>query len=360
VVRKYWFHIFLLASVLSAISLLMFLDYFNLESIQLFNDRGFFFEYTWKGRMFLLIFSMLFVIESMLGWDGLKPNFQQKHRSLLRMILISLFALLPLIYIISINFFGLSQTVLSVGESLRGAYWKAQSPYWYLILGGDWPLVLEYIVFSISFLFTILLAYGKLGLRSFSITLSLVAGIAIFYFIDMWFPYGAFWPFQIFTRPTAALAGFVLKNLGFQFSLVFPASLDASPILTTQAGLPLSVTVEWVCAGVHSLLLYSLIILLFFKKSAISTRNKIGYFVIGAIGTFLANVLRVVTYFAVLANQGLVAAGVFHDTYGELFFAGWMLLYISLITVSQKFQLPEKVLGKLPRIGNRWRPENVS
>jgi thaumarchaeosortase len=357
--KKYWFHIFLLASIFSAIALLMFLDYFNMESIQLFNQQGFFFEYTWVGRMFLFIFAMLLVIESMLDWDKLEPNAKRKHRSPLKMTFISIFALLPLIYIVSVNFFGLDQTILSAGELLRGTYWKTQTPNFHVFLEVHWPLALEYIIFFISFLGSVLLAYGKSALKTFSISLGLIGGVSFFYLIDTWFPYGAFWPFQILTRPTAAMAAAVLQSLGFQFSLAIPADLDASPIFTLQTGLPLSVSVEWVCAGVHSLLLYSLIILLFFKKNTIATSHKIGYFVVGLIGTFMVNVLRVVTYVAVLADQGVVVAGVFHDTYGELFFAGWMLLYIALVSLNQKFQLPAKAVARLHQFIDQWRSKSV-
>jgi thaumarchaeosortase len=119
---------------------------------------------------------------------------------------------------------------------------------------------------------------------------------------------------------------------------------ECMPVFTLQTGLPLSASIEWVCAGVHGLLLYSLIMLLFLKKNTVATSYKIGYFVVGLIGTFLVNVLRVVTYVAVLADQGAVVAGVFHDTYGELFFAGWIFLYISSVSLIQKFQLHAKTL----------------
>ena len=218
---------------------------------------------------------------------------------------------------------------------------------------------MEYIMFSISFLGTTLLAYGKSALKIFSISLGLIMGISFVYLIDTWFPYGAFWPFQILTRPTAALAAAILQSLGFQFSLTITAGLDASPVVTLQTGLPLSTSIEWVCAGVHSLLLYSLLIVLFFRKNTIAASYKIGYFIVGMIGTFMVNVLRVVTYVAILATQGVVVARVFHDTYGELFFAGWIFLYISLIILIQKFQLPTKVSAKLYKIINQWKSESA-
>lgn len=354
-VKRHWLTILLLASFTAAIALLMFIDYFNLENISLFNEKGFFFDYTWKGRMFLLVFLMLFIFEAVVNGKWFASSEQAKVRSRRRVLLAIIFAIIPLAYIVSVNFFGLGQSILSAGDTLRGNYWRANSVYWSLILNGDWPLTLEYVVFSVSFLVSIVAAYGKAGLKIFSISLAFVAGIALFYFVDTWFPYGAFWPLQVFSRPTAASAAELLRIMGYRFSLVVMPGLDSSPILTSGSGLPLSATIDWPCAGVHSLLLYSLMILLFFKGSGISMQRRVVFFVVGAVGMFGANVLRVATFFSVMVNQGLVAANSFHDSFGELFSAGWLFLYIFVVLIIQRFQLVEKTLIKTRGLRDRWR-----
>ncbi|MCW4034659.1 MAG: hypothetical protein NWF03_04780, partial [Candidatus Bathyarchaeota archaeon] len=62
--KKSWLQVCLLACFIAAIILLIILDYYNLESIAMFNTRGFYFDYTWKGRLFLLFFLWLFVLET--------------------------------------------------------------------------------------------------------------------------------------------------------------------------------------------------------------------------------------------------------------------------------------------------------
>jgi thaumarchaeosortase len=354
-IKKHWLLVFPLVSFIAAIALLMFLDYFNLENIALFNQRGFFFDYTWKGRMFLLVFLMVFVFESMFNGNRLTTGDQAKPTSRLRIFLLVFFALIPLGYIIAINFFGVGQSVLAIGNALRGDYWRANSTYWYLILNGDWPLTLEYVVFSISSFVCVFAAFGKNGLKAFSISLTFVAAIAFFYFVDTWWPYGAFWPLQVMTRPTAAIAAGLLQTIGYKLSYIVLPGLASTPILTSGTGLPLSVTIDWPCAGIHSLFLYSLIILLFFKGSSISNKRRIVYFVVGAIGAFGANVLRIVEYFAIMVNQGLTAANSFHDSYGELFSAGWLFLYIFVILIIQKFGLVERALVKARGFHANWR-----
>jgi len=343
--KKSWLHVSLLFCFTAAVALLMILDYFNVESFTLFNERGFYFDYTWKGRMFLLFFLWLFVLESILNWEKLsKSHLEPRLRGYIKVLAVFICAVIPIIYVISVNFLGLNQAVLRIGEALRGDYWRTHSIYWRLILEGDWPLSLEYLVFAISFAATILLAYGRDGLRIFSITLALIAGMGAIYIIDTFYPYGVFKPLQLLALPTAALAAAALEILGYRFTLYFSPGSESMPVIGIYDGLPRSVAIAWPCAGVHSLFLYTLIILLLFKKSNISNFRKIIYFIVGAIGTYSVNVLRVVSYVILLINEEPNAANTFHDTYGELYFITWMFLYISVILCVQKFRLVEKTI----------------
>jgi thaumarchaeosortase len=351
--KKSWLHASLLACFVAAIVLLVILDYFNLESLTLFNEK-FFFDYTWKGRLFLLFFLWLFVLETSLNWEP-QPNEDSEIKPInFRIIASFLCALIPLVYIISVNFLGLDQTVINLGDMLRGEYWRANfvGDLGYL-LGAAWPLLVEYIVFTVSFLATILLAYGKGDLKKFGLTLAFIVGVSGVYFLDTIFPYGVLKPFQLLALPTAACAAIVLDILGYAFTLSFSPGAEAMPIIRTQAGGRwFSVGIAWPCAGVHSMFLYTLIILLLFKKSDISRFRKLVYFIGGAIGTYSVNILRILVYFRILVNQGLTAAQTFHDVYAELLFVAWILLYILLIIFIQKFRLVEKTAHGIQTLRN--------
>jgi thaumarchaeosortase len=345
--KESWLHISIIACFTAAIGLLIVLDYFNLEKIAFFNNIGFLFDYTWKGRLFLLFFFWLFILESFSDFKLLKGKLNDS-RSKIEHIAIFAFALIPLAYIISINWLGFDQTVIQAGYAIRGDYLKETWRYWENSLNGDWPLSLEYVVFGASFLATTLLAYGKKALRIFAISIGLVIGIAVFYMIDTMFPSTAFQPFQVFALPTAACAAIVLQGIGIPFSMMYSTAYGAAPIISvTKDGLNVPTTVAWPCAGVHSLFLYTIIVLLLFKKSDISGLRKTIYFIIGAIGTYAVNVFRIVTYFVILLGQGQEPALVFHNVYGELYFFGWILAYIMLIVGIQKFKIVEKTRAVL-------------
>jgi len=354
IVKKTWIHVSVILCFIAAVALLMLLDYFNLESIGLFNERGFYFDYTWKGRLFLLFFLWLLILEYLLNLDKL-PKIKSGSRGGFRLLASFIFALVPLLYVVSVNFLGLDQTVIQLGETIRGEYWREHSDYWRLILEGDWPVTLEYFVFTGAFFASTLLAYGKEGIRKFALTLGLGAGISVAYMVDVMFPYGVFKPLQALALPTAACAATLLDFLGYRFALSFSPGPDSMPVLMTTAnGEVVSIGIAWPCAGVHSLFLYTLITLLMFKKTELSTFRKLIYFVVGAAGTYLVNVLRVTVYFIIRVNKGLSAAQTFHNAYGELLFVAWMLLYILLIVCIEKFRLPERLQNGKAALARLW------
>ena len=339
--KESWLHVSLIVCFATAIALLMFLDYFNLEKIAFFNNVGFLFDYTWKGRLFLLFFVWLFVLESFIGLKWINEE-RESHRSKLKILAIFTCALIPIFYIIGVNSLGLDQIIVRAGELIRLDYWKAHSAFWENTLYGDWPLSLEYVVFTLSFLATVLLAYGKKSLRTFSISAVLVAGISVVYMIDTMYPFGAFAPFQVLALPTAAGAAIMLQAMGIPFNFLYSPGFGTPIIAMNLNGSTVTTSIAWPCAGVHSLFLYTVIMLLLLKRTNISAFRKSVYFIAGAIGTFTVNVFRIVTYFTLLINQGREAALNFHNIYGEYYFFSWILVYILLIICIQKYRLVEK------------------
>ena len=343
--KKSWLHLSLIACFATAVFLLMFLDYFNMEKISFFNTSGFLFDVTWKGRLFLFFCFWLFVVISFSEFRSLGEILQVRSKGNLRLLIILLCALVPLFYIIGVNFIGLDQPIVQAGDFLRGEYWRANISSWQNFLTGDWPLSIEYLVFTLSFSVTAFLAFGRRGLKIFSLAIGLIAGITVVYMIDTIFPYGAFGPLQSFALPTAACAAVLLQVLGIPFNLAFSSTtLGSMPVIVVSAqGTSVPTSVAWPCAGVHSLFLYTVLILLLFGNSGISGFRKVIYFFVGLIGTFSVNVLRIVTYFVLLVGQGKEVALTFHNVYGELYFFTWMLGYFLLMWGIQRYSLVERL-----------------
>lgn len=329
-----WFHVVLLGWFLTPILLLLTLDYMNIEGFHAFNVEGFMFLKTWKGRMFYLFFMWLLFLESIISWEEIV---QKMPKGNIRLLLFFLSASAPLIYVLGVNFVGLNKAILGFGQDLG---FTGRS------LEIHWILSVEYLVFAIFFILAICLAYGKKGLNFFSISLSLLVGIGAIFTLDTFYPRGIFRPFELLALPTSACAAVLLEILGYSVKLYYAPPLHESmPLISTASGG--AARIGWPCAGVHSLLLFVLIILLLFKKSSISNLRKNIYFVVGAVGTYSVNVLRITSFFIVMANSGSDAARFFHDTVGELYFIFWIFAYLLIIICIERFRLVERIRCEL-------------
>lgn len=329
-IKKGRFHLRLLSSFFIPILLILFLDLFNVEATAAFNQK-FMFEFTWKGRMFYLFFMWLFLLETILDWKTIiqkQPTFQNRFRIIITCILM----IIPTVYILSFNFLGLNQTIINLGQNLK------ITPDFI----NDWTLTIEYLVLVSCFILATWSAYGIAGLKSFSISLSLLAGISVVYLVDTMRPYGSLEPMQLLTIPTAAYATSLLDLMGYSVTLLYPVSDLNHPeygtfprMIVSQGGKTAQADVAWPCAGVHSLLLFTLIALVFLKKTTMRRERKIIFFLIGAAGTYLTNIFRVASYFIIYIQYGKNAADVFHGSYGELYFIAWMFLFFMIVIVIQ-------------------------
>lgn len=335
--KKYYFHTTLLVCFTVPIMLLVILDYLNIESFWPINDR-FLFNETWKGRMFYLFFIWLLFLESIID---LEQIVEKRPKNRFRILTVFICASVPLIYILGVNFFGINQAVVKLGLDIG----IGSDPYFIFL---SWPLSLEYLVFFISFLIAIFLAYKTDGMKTFSISLSLLGVMGLVYTVDTYYPEGMLKPLQMLALPAAACAAALLEILGYNFTLRYQPGPGSLPTIYMGGFQPVGIV--WSCAGVHSLLLYLLIILLLFKRSNISGFRKLVYFIVGAVCTYFVNILRIASYFVIRESSGQNAAQSFHNSIGELYFIFWMFAYILLIISIERFMLVEKTRYGIQRL----------
>jgi thaumarchaeosortase len=339
--QKYYFHIALIVCFSVPITLLMTLDYLNIESFYLFNTR-FLFDETWKGRMFYLFFIWLLFLESIIESEKIV---EKRPKNRFRILLFFICANVPLLYVLTVNFLGMNQAIVELGRIIG-----INSGEYFMFL--SWPLSFEYLVFFISFLIAIILAYKTDGLKTFSISLSLLGVMSFVYMIDTYYPEGMLKPLQMLALPAAACAAALLEILGYNFTLTYQPGPRSLPLISIpDFWRPrYSVGIVWSCAGVHSFLLYLLIILLLFRRSNISGFRKLTYFILGGICTYFVNTLRIASYFVIRESSGKNAAQFFHDSVGELYFLFWMFAYVLIIISVEKFMLVEKIRCGIQRL----------
>lgn len=288
------------------------------------------FETTWKGRTFYIFFLWLVCLEMILNWEKFEINRITKVRSV-RTVGFVIALTLPTIYVLVANYWGLNAIILDLAEK-NNVYW------------ANWmPLSTEYLVFTVLFGLIILLAYKINGLINFSVSMFFLGTIGAIYMIDTYYPWGRFTPFQMFVPTTATLAANILNLMGYKTSISFISNhpeYGTLPYLEVSdaQGKTTGFGIGWPCSGVESLLIYTVTILLFLKKTDIPWVHKIIYFVIGAIVTYFINALRIATIFVIALGTGggyTPQAQRFHDYYGQLYSITWIMAYLLIIIGSR-------------------------
>jgi thaumarchaeosortase len=287
------------------------------------------FESTWKGRTYYFFFLWLILLETILNWEEFKK--ERWRAKPIKTFALAVFITFPTIYIVVANYYGFN--TFTVDLALKYKIGGSEASF-----ANMMPLSFEYLVLTILFALIILTEYGISNLPKYAISTFFLGLIGMIYLIDNLYPYGWFTPFQIVVPTTAQLAANVLNFMGFQTKLdnitnpVY-GSLTLLRVYNSEGATLTSFAIGWPCAGADSLLIYSIITLAFLKKSNISLKAGLGYFLVGAMITYAINILRVVSIFLIAINGGDWAR--FHDYYGSLYSTTWIISYPLIIVGSQ-------------------------
>lgn len=190
---------------------------------------------------------------------------------------------------------------------------------------------------------SIILLYKIEGLKIFSISTFFLGATSCFYMIDTFYPFGTLDALQGFVPALTSLVVSILNWMGYKAWMRPERPLGMS--LFSIEGLRDPVAIAWGCAGIQSFFIYTFVILLFIKGAAISLTRKIIYFTIGAVGTFLVNLIRIVSICIIGVHVGPDALRMFHEYYGELYFIAWITIYLTLILYGHKIWTKMSAFG---------------
>ena len=292
------------------------------------------FEATWKGRTFYLFFMWLVCLELILNWDKIQKPKVNRTRSV-RTVLFIAVLVLPTVYVIASNYLGINDALVNLATKYN------VDP----TLVGWVPLSTEYLVLTVFFVLTVYLGFGARSLKDFALPAIFLAAIGIMYTIDNFFPNGTFTPFQLPVPITTQLAADVLNLMGHATRITETTGtpdgwLSILHVIDPKTGLDIispPIAIAWPCAGVESLIIYTITILVFLQGSTISWTRRAIYFVFGAVVTFFINVLRIVTLFTIALQYGDQSSQFndFHFYYGQLYSITWIMLYPLIIIGGQ-------------------------
>ena len=210
-----------------------------------------------------------------------------------------------------------TDTVYSVGRVL-GASGE---------VSNSWLMAMDYLALA---LYILVLATVLFGARALKATLTAVVfsvGMLAMYLLDAFFPYGTIGPLQFW-------ANFIVACVGF-FSRVFGLPIFGWANNLTILGKhgTFQLIVFWPSVGVHSMLIYSLVMILLAAKLVAPWRRKMLYVVAGVAGTLSLNVFRIFiisVYGYVYATSGS-DLDAFHNSIGEFLFPLWIIVFIVIV-----------------------------
>ena len=337
----------------------------------LFLDQQSLFMSWNQGRGGFLFALVLLTAEYFIEKNDLKPKTDKRKVILLATSLVGIS-----VYFTLTAFSGLHQHLLSLAQLFGVTSWNY-----------SWVWAWDYVVFALYLTVVLVLCWGIVGLKRMATAVIYSFGMVIILLLDAVFPYDSLGPLQFVVPSMLYIDLALLRLIGVGAAYSYPNFLT----LPTRRG-PFSLAVYWPSAGVHSMIIYSLIMLAFLIKIPLSTTQKplkssegiltlrfwvkekfkgvfwmvpqnkmriiystigavgtffvnilriiqqnkmrIIYFAIGAIGTFFVNVLRIflLSSYVVFVSSEVAKFEEFHATIGEIMFLPWVAGYILLVT----------------------------
>ena len=203
----------------------------------------------------------------------------------------------------------------------------------------SWEWFWDFLVITIFAISASILMFGKKWIRIVIAGPVFLAGSAIILSLDAFFPYDALGPLQYFVPHLVQTNVWIINA----FDLGVATARDNLMFLRGDHG-PFALQVFWPSAGVHSVVIYSLVMMAFLLKMNIKQNRKIMYFGLGIIGTIIINLIRIfsLSVFALKVSTNPVEFEEYHSVAGEIMFLPWLFAFLLVVTVIETKRMKKK------------------
>ena len=203
----------------------------------------------------------------------------------------------------------------------------------------SWEWFWDFLVITIFAISVSILMFGKKWIRIVIAGPVFLAGSAIILSLDAFFPYDTLGPLQYFVPHLVQTNVWIINA----FELGTATARDNLMFLQGDHG-PFALQVFWPSAGVHSVVIYSLVMMAFLLKMNIKQNRKIIYFGLGIIGTIIINLIRIfsLSVFALKVSTNPVEFEEYHSVAGEIMFLPWLFGFLLVVTVIETKRMKKK------------------
>ncbi|MBS1268042.1 MAG: hypothetical protein MAG458_00760 [Nitrosopumilus sp.] len=227
----------------------------------------------------------------------------------------------------------------------------------YLVLSADsfdvqliysWTWMWDFIVMAIFIVVTLTIFFGKRWIRIAPAGPIFLTGTAIILSLDAFFPYDTLGPLQYIVPYFVQANVWVITVL----DLGTAVARDNVMFLRGDHG-SMALQVFWPSAGVHSIIIFSLVIGAFMLKMNIPRTRKTIYFLLGIMGTIVVNLIRIfsLSWYALKVTTDPVAWEEYHKIAGEIMFLPWLFAFIFVVIIIESRRL-KKMESQKPSKNN--------
>jgi thaumarchaeosortase len=271
--------------------------------------------WSWNEGRGGYFFALIFIVAELIG---LKIVISKK-----RLLAVIPMALATVAYLVSLEY-GLREYIIESAE-----LFDVQLIY-------SWTWMWDFVVMAIFVVAGLSIFFGRRWIRIAPAGPIFLTGTAIILSLDAFFPYDTLGPLQ-YVVPYFVQANVWLITV---LDLGTAVARDNVMFLRGDHG-SMALQVFWPSAGVHSIIIFSLVIGAFMLKLNIPRTRKTIYFILGIIGTITVNLIRIfsLSWYALKVTTDPVAWEEYHKIAGEIMFLPWLFAFILVVVVIESRRL---------------------
>ena len=274
--------------------------------------------WSWNEGRGGYLFALIFVVAEMLG---LKTVISKKRLSI-----VVPMAVLTIVYLVSLEY-GLRDYIVESAEQF-----DVQLIY-------SWTWMWDFVVMAIFLVAALTVFFGRRWIRIAPAGPIFLTGTAIILSLDAFFPYDTLGPLQYIVPYFVQANVWVIGALDLGTAI----ARDNVMLLRGDHG-SMALQVFWPSAGVHSIIIFSLVIGAFMLKMNIARPRKIAYFMLGILGTIIVNLIRIfsLSWYALKVTTDPVAWEEYHKIAGEIMFLPWLFAFILVVILVESRRLKKQ------------------
>ena len=267
------------------------------------------FSLSWNQGRGGFLFALVFVVAELVG---LKIVISKK-----RLLSVIPIAAAVITYLVGLEF-GLRDYILESAES-----YNVQLIY-------SWTWLWDFVVMTLFIMAALTIFFGSRWIRIAPAGPIFLGGSAIILSLDAFFPYDSLGPLQ-YVVPYLVQTNVWLVTV---FDLGVATARDNIMFLRGDYG-PMVLQVFWPSAGVHSIIIYSLVMGAFLLKMNIPRGRKLVWFSLGIFGTIVVNMIRIfsLSWYALKVTTNAEKWEEFHSVAGEIMFLPWLFVFLMIVMV---------------------------